>query len=69
LLLSQAPVFAIGLSILGFDVPAEIGTVNLYGSRQLRFVRIMNLRAHRLAQLVQQYESALRVDVEITADL
>jgi hypothetical protein len=28
----------------------------------------VNLRAHRLAELVQQYESALRVDVEIAAD-
>jgi hypothetical protein len=27
------------------------------------------LRAHRFAQLMQQHEGALRVDVEVTADL
>jgi hypothetical protein len=29
LFLSEPPVFAIGLSVLRFDVPAEIGTVDL----------------------------------------
>jgi hypothetical protein len=69
LFLSEPPVFAIGLSVLRFDVPAEIGTVDLDLAAQFGLVLIVNLRAHRFAELVQQHESTLRIDVEITADL
>jgi hypothetical protein len=53
LFLSEPPVFAIGLSVLRFDVTAEIRTVDLDFAAQLGLVWIVNLRAHRFAQLVQ----------------
>jgi hypothetical protein len=43
LFLSESTTFAIGLSVLRFDVPAEIGTVDLYRAAQFRLVRIVNL--------------------------
>jgi hypothetical protein len=53
LFLGEPAVNAIGFPILRLDVPAEIGAVDLYGAGQIGLVRIVNLRAHRLAQLVR----------------
>ena len=69
LFFSEPTVLAIGLPVLWFDVPAEIGTVDLYSAAQFRLVRIVNLRPHSFAELVQQHEAALRIDVEIAPDL
>ena len=69
LFFSEPTVLAIGLPVLWFDVPAEIGTVDLYRAAQFRLVRIVNLRPHSFAELVQQHEAALRIDVEIAPDL
>jgi hypothetical protein len=69
LFLGKPAVFAIGLSVLRLDVSAEIGSIDLNLAAQFRLVWIVNLRAHRFAQLVQQHESAFRVNVQIAADL
>ena len=53
LFLSEPTIFAVCFPVLRFDVPAEIGTVDLNFAAQFGLVRIMNLRAHRFAQLVQ----------------
>ena len=50
-------------------MPAEIGTVDLDLAAQFGLVRIVNLRAHRLAQLVRQDESRLVLAIEIPAKL
>ena len=59
----------IGFAVRGRDVAAEIGTVDLNFAAQLRAVGIVNLRAHRFAQFMQQHEAALRVNVEVADDL
>src|SRR5438477_12952368 len=69
LFLGKSPILAIGLAVLWFDVTAEIDPVNLDFAAQFGLVWIMNLRAHRFAEFVQQNEAALWIDVQVTADL
>ena len=58
---------AIGLAVLGANAGAEICAVNLDLAGQLASGR--DLRAHCLAQLVQEHESRLRIDVHVAAHL
>jgi uncharacterized membrane protein len=69
LLFGEPAILAVVLPVLGLDMTAEIGAVDF---RNLLFavdVGVRDRRPHSLAQLVQQHESALRVDVDIAADL
>src|ERR1700730_13342199 len=67
LFLGEPASTAIRLAVLGFDVAAEIGAVDLYRAGQLGLVGIVDLRAHRFAQFVRQNERRLVLDVEIAA--
>jgi hypothetical protein len=53
LLLSEPAIDALGFLVLRFDVATEVSAVDLDGAGKLGLVWIVNLRAHRLAQLVR----------------
>jgi hypothetical protein len=62
-----APVGAIDFLVRRLRTLADIGAVNLGLARQ--FGAGLDLRAHRLAQLVQEHESRLRIDVHVARHL
>ena len=69
LFLGKSPIAAILGPVLRFDVPAKICAVDLYGAGELGFVRVVNLRAHRLAELVREHERRLVLNIEIPPKL
>jgi hypothetical protein len=67
LFLGEPAIDAIGLPICRLDVAAKISTVHLDGAGQ--FFANMDHRTHRLAQLVEQHEGRLRIDVHVALHL
>src|SRR5271163_806926 len=49
------------------DLAAEIRAIDRDGAGEFGLVRVMDLRAHRLAQLMREDERCLVLDVEISA--
>jgi hypothetical protein len=67
LALSQPTLDAIRLSICLFDVAAGIHAIDLDRAGQLGLVGVVNLRTHRLAQLVRQDERGFVLNIKVAA--